>query len=370
MVHLFKFIQRILTQVKTFKFAKEKLMNKNYKKILSSNQIVKNYKEMCAILNDPISEGNSKKSQLKEWQRYFDFGKQGQKFIINEIYPTPLPKSPNKNAIFVNRIELLLMHELAFKRDYTCNYKKVNLFLLLGMINPNYIKDRDKQLLDNISNEIKDIVRKYPYWQVKHFCNRVNQKLSEILFSALNSMEKRGLLTYKKQVVICEKNTIRIATTDEEEAVLKAQATVLNEMGITKIPFVNSEKFYENVNAKLFNELGWQYVYNDFKIVYNQEFMKSNIEIVEIETRAELVKQKLQLNCEIINTINRQAQYLYEKNLDNYDAAVEIAIDNWDGYCSSCSQPVVFIDKANFFRYPSDYIDTQAELANLLLNIQ
>lgn len=43
---------------------------------------VKNYKAMCKLLDEPIivTRGNSKKSQLNEWSRFFSWEKEGQKF--------------------------------------------------------------------------------------------------------------------------------------------------------------------------------------------------------------------------------------------------------------------------------------------------
>ena len=40
---------------------------------LEIGMIVKNYKELCALLNENPKTGNSKNAQLKEWQRYFEF---------------------------------------------------------------------------------------------------------------------------------------------------------------------------------------------------------------------------------------------------------------------------------------------------------
>lgn len=50
---------------------------------------VKNYKVMCELLNEGEATGNSKKAQLNRWKRYFDFHKDGQKFVIDEIYDEP-----------------------------------------------------------------------------------------------------------------------------------------------------------------------------------------------------------------------------------------------------------------------------------------
>lgn len=54
---------------------------------------VKNYKEMCKILEEKEKDGNSKTAQIKEWNRYFDFSRDNQKYIIKEIYDKPFPKN-------------------------------------------------------------------------------------------------------------------------------------------------------------------------------------------------------------------------------------------------------------------------------------
>lgn len=59
--------------------------------------IVKNYKEMCSLLDEPIKGGDSKKSQLKEWDRYFEYHKDGNKFIIDEIYSECKVKDDNRS---------------------------------------------------------------------------------------------------------------------------------------------------------------------------------------------------------------------------------------------------------------------------------
>ena len=61
---------------------------------LHEGQIIKNYKELCDILEiKPRKSGsNSYKSQLKEFNRYFQFEKQGHKYIISKIYDNPKEK--------------------------------------------------------------------------------------------------------------------------------------------------------------------------------------------------------------------------------------------------------------------------------------
>ena len=57
---------------------------------------IKNYKALCEILQQPVKAGKSRTLQLKDFKRYFDWEKSGQKFIITDVYDTPLPKDDKR----------------------------------------------------------------------------------------------------------------------------------------------------------------------------------------------------------------------------------------------------------------------------------
>lgn len=71
-------------------------LNGNFQNCDGGN-VVKNYKVMCELLNEEITDGNSRKAQINRWKRYFDFHKEGQKFIIDEIYDEPLTAIDQRN---------------------------------------------------------------------------------------------------------------------------------------------------------------------------------------------------------------------------------------------------------------------------------
>ena len=57
------------------------------------NQIFNNYKEICGFLGEPSYQGGKQRQlQLKDWERYFRWEKQGYKFIIKEVFDTPKDK--------------------------------------------------------------------------------------------------------------------------------------------------------------------------------------------------------------------------------------------------------------------------------------
>lgn len=326
-------------------------------KKINEGDVIKNYKEMCNLLGENILGGCSKKAQLKEWERYFDFGRKGQKFIIEKIYDIPKPVTLRENAVYVKAIELLLMYELSKKPGNCCRYTKTNLFRLLGMINDSYAENK-KYI---VSNKLKE----YKNWEVRHFYGRTNQKLSEILFSALNSMKRRCLIEYSEQNIIVERTDdneliYKIASPSETELILQAKKNVLAEMGYTKIPFIKFDEFYEKVNEKLKELYDWNCVYREYEIIYNREFMKNDIVVVEKEIKDELREKQIKLNCDIISAINKQADKLFEKNRNNF-------------LKSSFENDSLFEESDGFenkkFYYPDNYIDVQNDLAEFLLRI-
>lgn len=63
-----------------------------YKKLLEVGQVFKSYRDISRYLGEKIKSGNSKDAQVKEWECHFKYDKEGHKYIITEIYNTPLPK--------------------------------------------------------------------------------------------------------------------------------------------------------------------------------------------------------------------------------------------------------------------------------------
>jgi hypothetical protein len=70
--------------------------------------IIKNYKELCAILEIKIASRKQKILQLKELERYVSYHKNGNKFIIDEIYNIPKEKINNTNHYMAQYSNLLI----------------------------------------------------------------------------------------------------------------------------------------------------------------------------------------------------------------------------------------------------------------------
>jgi hypothetical protein len=61
--------------------------------------VIRNYKELCKILGIEIKlSANSKNSQMKELSRYIRYHKEGQSFIVDEMYSEIKPKIENRGG--------------------------------------------------------------------------------------------------------------------------------------------------------------------------------------------------------------------------------------------------------------------------------
>ena len=60
--------------------------------------VVKNYKELCILVEEEIKDGNSKKAQMKDFERYFKYHKQGNSIVIDEVFDAPLPIEDNRKG--------------------------------------------------------------------------------------------------------------------------------------------------------------------------------------------------------------------------------------------------------------------------------
>lgn len=82
-------------------------------RVLSPGKIVKNYKEMCLLLDEKIKTGEAKQRQLKDWQRYFKFEKSGHKFVITEVLDIPEEKvdgrSKGNHMLFASEIAEIIL---------------------------------------------------------------------------------------------------------------------------------------------------------------------------------------------------------------------------------------------------------------------
>lgn len=326
---------------------------------LQVGQTVKNYKELCALLGEKESAGNSRKAQLKEFARYFEWEKSGQKFLITDIYDTPLPKEDGRNkGKYVKCIEIILLNYLSKQKGYTYTLSKKKWWELLGMVNRKYDNVSQEELL-----EINPVITKF---EIRHYYQRCNKKLEEILFSALRSLSSRKLIDWEIETVIVtrnqEKTHYRVANVFEKKMILRAERYVLHKiMHLEKMFNVFAkqmqDEFYRLVNEILKDSLDedWQYYFKQVKIIYNHDQVVEAIPDIEAELR------KLELNDKVVNTLNEHAEEKYRKERKKYEdnsaKLFEKLVNGED------------ISEEKIFKIPDTYVMAQELLTDELIRL-
>lgn len=301
---------------------------------------VKNYKEMCRLLHEDHKDGNSKKAQIKEWRRFLEWDRAGQRYLITDLYAHPLPKDDGRHdgnrAKYIRYIERILMHYLARREDYTMSLSRRQWWKLLGMVNERYMKASSLEL--RVMNNL------FSDYEIRQFRQRCFRKLNEILRNALRSMKDRALITWKKQTVVIQPETKGgsfIANDIEEDAIEKAKKTVLDEMKVKKESWVyflsRQNEFYQKLGRILNEKYGWEYIFNRFCISADKECTIDEIPEAEVEA------QKRALNSIVFEALNMDAEKEYQKNGERY------------------------LDGMTQFRLPDWYIEVQRELAKILI---
>lgn len=119
------------------------LIYESYKQKLNGILEIKNYKELCKLLNEPVyTNSNSKHKQFINWSKYFYFKKYGQKFINVSILSQEERSAVIQQEIMENSLCYLLYSNLL---DYYEKYNRSSfsvtindLALLLGFFNSEY----------------------------------------------------------------------------------------------------------------------------------------------------------------------------------------------------------------------------------------
>lgn len=316
---------------------------------LKIGQVFKNKRNLCEYLGQEyIPNKTASASQLKEWKRYIDWEKDGQKIIITDIYPTPLDKNDgrvtNGTRIYQNFIEEILLaymdsqisqglvHMDERSSYFAFSFTRNQLALLLGMINEKYIdKNIEQYLLDE----------GYTKFNIKDFFARTEAKFSLVITNALNSMQKRKIIDYEKNYMIVENNQIRVATYDDRSKILDAEKATLVNMKYQSIIEVfahnNSKEYYRKVNEYVKKHFGWDYCYQSYIILTNNRVID-----LEKDFYKKNQKNKLELNQKLTTFFNTQAKNKVIKSNNN---------------------------DLNGFKLPANYKSQQNELADYLLNI-
>lgn len=310
---------------------------------LQQEMTIKNYKELCGILNVKVKTGESKQCQLRDFERYFKYHKDGNKFIIDEIYEVPKEKidnrgkskgSRNNNNIYGKYIEKLVLDLLVQQYNSTdLQRRKIymsrdKMLLSLNMVNDNYTFSKfNKKVLCNYINVDID--------NAKEFYDINNKNLLDTAERAFDSLANKCLIDWNlvTTVAVNEESYIinedgkeiklseihRTATEYEREWILDAEQRTLVNMGMESKKEVYLKDQYEEFNKCVCEilqeeETDIKYYYKSYDIVFHpniiKELEKINKFILEQEERQNI---KVTLNGIISKRFKENVQNRQDK---------------------------------------------------------
>jgi len=262
---------------------------------LSVGQSFKNYKKLCMILDEKPKAGKSKQLQFKDWERYFQFSKVGNKLIIDEIYSEPKEKTDNRKghsgtsegSRSNNDIYGLYIDQILSKHFADCEgailYTTTNqLSFLAGLINLNYsLASSYKDKYYSYTNiEMDGVINKVAMWD---FFGIVKTSIKSIIRSSLKRFADKGYIDYEEAHMLVYNNQPRAAR-DEEEAIIKnIENSVLEEMQVTKKKLQFNDRlrneYYEDVEKLVEQKIDYvDKVYVGYKIKIKVKIESQNIE--------------------------------------------------------------------------------------------
>ena len=165
---------------------------------LKTNDTFKNYKELCAYLGEEPKKANSKVAQIKEWERYFSFRKEGQKIIITEVFDTPQEKIDNRGGNNNKNVKPMMDYLMSeFNTEYIdeyftiSNWSTIVLHLMNKEVCDKTYRDDDEVFQFCGENNILDPKLFRDYVGTVKFVTK------NLITTAFRGLQKRGLLEYQ-----------------------------------------------------------------------------------------------------------------------------------------------------------------------------
>lgn len=275
---------------------------------LKGGQTIKNYKELCSILDIKPTTGCSKMKQLSELQMYCNYTKDKNKFIINEIYETPmllLDRNNNKYIDLIANILIAYLHSIKVTNKNSVILTAGNMMEILGLVNENYnLGNRHKKELSQVLNI--DILSIY------YFYNNTRNEFKNIISRALKSLKNRRVLDYiPVKMIYTTDRTYREATEEERSIIVDIEKKALDTLKLRSLQdvFYNCKmREFQKITRKL-SPNDWVYYFDAYKLFVGEVALKieyDNLDIkkLELNQRAlERTDKRLKLNDTMIDLI-------------------------------------------------------------------
>lgn len=355
--------------------------------------VVKNYKEMCFLLNEDAKTGKAKIKQIENWKRFFDFEKlsYSNEYIILDIYPEPFPKGTKRNTQFTNQLAVLILKELTKQKEndegniiYYTTYSK--LIKRLNVVNKFFHKE-----------SLHFFISKYPEWfksdsDFESFKRDYNifkiltkRKIKGAVQSALVNLKKDNLIYYTEHHRIKFTNSdnvdcYRNATVNEEIYIQSLKKEISESIGYRNsnvATLYDAEKFNEWFTERLQAEKGWDYVFYQLEIGIKKDMLLKHINEYTQYPMAKSIYElsdskensiRLEYNSNLSNALIEQAENMADTKIRNKMKKFRESNAEYDDMTDEEIIQIYGLDKAILNKYDNQYIERQKSLINYLIS--
>jgi hypothetical protein len=178
---------------------------------------IRNYRELCYLLEQPVKNGTAKVSQLKQFAQQLDLAKNGNSFIILDIYNKIIPKERKITESTMIKSYLVmedLVKDIDYSKDISITYRtQKDLQLLLGICNESFYDNKkfaNKSLSSDIYNTT--IFANIPIECVLDFYTEVNSRGYSEVDRLVTILDKQKLVSVVKTYSVSKDKEKRVFT--------------------------------------------------------------------------------------------------------------------------------------------------------------
>ena len=263
---------------------------------LTEGLVVKNYRELCEIMGWKPVGGDTKVKHLKELESICKYTKDGYKFIIKEVYETPLPimdkRGGRPTSIISDSIQLSILYALSKQTDGILEISKSKLLTAVGLINEQFnFVAYNRGLYSEYRHISEDII--------DEFFDKAYSNINGYLDRALKILDNKALIKYRKDkvwIALAENGVHRSATKEEVKLVMECERKTLYEFGVQQkdqIRWSDKKRFREEVINKL-EEHGITNYYEVYSINGNDEYIADEYVRLENSIHKQIVNEGIQ----------------------------------------------------------------------------
>lgn len=339
----------------------------------------KNYRLICSAMKWKIQSGKAKQLQLKELERYCEYHKKGNSFIVDKVFETPIPKVDNRKGnsgksegsrgnntgIYIENVEKILLNHFSYvySKNYGDPYYSNNneLGKVCGFINSNFkVANVNRGAYTEIAKE-KGVVNELA---CKHILDLTKDSFKGVIERTLSKLQKQGYLSYTIGYTIISSDTnvreyCRMANKKELEIIEETERDILDTLEIKEKKHIFASEKNKKLYYKLFNKLiverldDCSKVFKGYEIIVDEKIKSSKKKEIDI----------LKAN---INELfrNRTMDKIHKTVNSEYIVKIKESLVNWWGELPSD------ISKDDKARVDENYINDCQINIEILLNLK